>query len=183
MLPLGFVQFIKPTKKHPEIRLRYTPAAGRVYGSSLQRHVTSNSEEPDPVINREDLVLQRRPGRRHLAGYFDQSAPTTTNPGAIYAGFEDESFNQVSWGYLDDGCDGHVTVHLELEGGPTLTAHAHIGAGPPAFAPDTLPLRAVSDELEQMLYGINVDSDDYTLEEAADLVRRGLESVRLPTRP
>ena len=30
-----------------------------------------------------------------------------------------------------------------------------------------------------MLYGVSVDTGEYTLEEAADLVRRGLESVRL----
>lgn len=34
VLPLGHAQYIKPTPEHPEIRLRYTPAGGHVYGSS-----------------------------------------------------------------------------------------------------------------------------------------------------
>jgi hypothetical protein len=36
-LPLGSIQFIKPTKEFPELRLRYTPAGGKIYGSSLMR--------------------------------------------------------------------------------------------------------------------------------------------------
>jgi hypothetical protein len=180
VLPLGFMQFIKPTETYPEIRLRFTPAAGKVYGSSRRRHVSADKEEDDPIIISDDLVVyDTGPGRGTWRGYTDPTAPTTTNPGEIYAGFDDADGNHVSWGYLDDECDGHVRVQLELRDGTTLSAHAHIGAGPPAFAPDTLPLRAVSDELEQMLYGVSVDTGEYTLEEAADLVRRGLESVRL----
>ncbi len=180
VLPLGFVQFIQPTAKYPEIRLRYTPAAGKVYGSSRRRHVTTTREEDDPVITSDDLVLYNSGrGGGKWRGYRDSGAPTTTNPGSIYAGFEDAEGNQVSWGYLDDECDGYVAVQLDLGHGKKLSAHAHIGAGPPAFAPDTLPVRAVSDELEQMLYGVSIEPDRYTLEEAADLVRRGLESVRL----
>src|SRR2546421_534082 len=33
-LPLGWVQYIRPADDHPEIRLRFTPAHGNVYGSS-----------------------------------------------------------------------------------------------------------------------------------------------------
>ena len=35
-LPLGHVRYIKPTTAFPEIRLRFTPAHGNVYGSSKQ---------------------------------------------------------------------------------------------------------------------------------------------------
>ena len=186
VLPLGWVQFIKPTDKHPEIRLRFTPAFGKVYGSSRVRRVDlrAKNDIPDPIIDSDDLVLfDISKGKSTWRNYVDPSPPSPdavkdTNPASIYAGFSDPDGNQVSWGYIDDECDGTVRVSLKAAG-KTLSAHGHIGAGPPAFAPDTLPIRAVSDELEQMLYGINVKPDEYTLEEAADLVRRGLETVRL----
>jgi len=186
-LPLGWVQFIKPSDKYPQIRLRFTPAFGKVYGSSRTRRVNIHAKDdiPDPIINSDDLVLfDTSTGKSTWRNYADPSLPNiktamNTNPASIYAGFSDPDGNQVSWGYIDDECDGTVHVSLQQADGVTLSAHGHIGAGPPAFAPDTLPIRAVSDELEQMLYGIKVQPDEYTLEEAADLVRRGLETVRL----
>jgi hypothetical protein len=180
-LPLGFVQFIKPTAGHPQIRLRFTPAAGRVYGSSRERHTGPTETERDPVITEDDRVLYDAtkgwPGYRESADPA-VSHPTYTNPAQIFAGFTDGT-DQVSWGYLDDECDGIATVVLSLPDGRVLSAHAHIGAGPPAFAPDTLPLRVVSDELEQILGGPTVEDGAVKLEDAAELVLRALESVRL----
>ena len=42
-------------------------------------------------------------------------------------------------------------------GGQTLTAFGRIGVGPPTYAPDGLPIRTVADELEQALFGPDVD--------------------------
>src|SRR4051794_28135677 len=36
VLPLGFAQFVRPPAAQPAIRLRFTPAGGRVYGSSKE---------------------------------------------------------------------------------------------------------------------------------------------------
>src|SRR5207237_2466881 len=36
-LPFGDVQFIRPTKEFPEIRLRFTPAKGLIYGGNDSR--------------------------------------------------------------------------------------------------------------------------------------------------
>jgi hypothetical protein len=177
-LPLGSVQFVKPTKEFPGIRLRFTPAAGKVYGSSRTRHTAPDVEDPDPIIDSDDLVLyQPNPPKATWRGYTETGGPTLTNPAQIYAGFADADGNQVSWGYLDDECDGTATVMLDLGGGKTLTAHAHIGAGPPAYAPDTLPVRVVSDEMEQILLGIEAP-DDVPIDEAEEIVRRALETVR-----
>ncbi|MBL8150837.1 MAG: hypothetical protein JNN15_13005, partial [Blastocatellia bacterium] len=176
-LPLGFVQFIKPTEQFPEIRFRYTPAGGKVYGSSLKRYTAPGKKEDDPIINSEDLVLYDK-NKGSWRGYIDKSSPKLTNPAQIYAGYPDNDGNQVSWGYLDDECDGFVTVRLKISEENTLAAQAHISAGPPAFAPDTLPIRVVSDELEQILLGPEVQGEVST-EEALDIVRRALETVRL----
>ena len=176
LLPLGSVQYIKPTREFPEIRLRFTPAAGKVYGSSRWRNTSADVEVKDPVIDSDDLVLYD-PTKGSWRGYTETSGPTLTNPAQIYAGYQDKNQNQVSWGYLDDECDGTVTVTLDVGGGRPLTARAHIGAGPPAFAPDTLPVRVISDELEQILLGTDV-GDDVTIDEAEEIVRRALETVR-----
>ncbi len=175
-LPLGSVQFIKPTLDFPEIRLRFTPAAGKVYGSSRWRNTAPDVEVDDPIIDSDDLVLYD-PTKGSWRGYTESGGPSLTNPAQIYAGYMGPDGNQVSWGYLDDECDGTATIALDLGGGKTLKATAHIGAGPPAFAPDTLPVRVISDELEQILLGTEV-GDDVSIDEAEEIVRRALETIR-----
>ncbi|MBD8562943.1 hypothetical protein IFU01_01555 [Oxalobacteraceae sp. CFBP 8763] len=181
-LPLGHVQFIAPTDDFPEIRLRYTPAAGKVYGSRMQRlEPQANGVPllvPDPIIDSEALVLYDA-ARGDWLNYTESSGPTLTNPAGIYAGYPNADGQQVSWGYLDDECDGQVRVVLTLADSTKLVAQATIGAGPPAYAPDTLPVRVVSDEMEQLLHGPTVPEDEVSLEQATELVLRALETVRL----
>jgi hypothetical protein len=185
VLPLGKVRYIQPNTKFPEIRLRFTPAAGLVYGASDRRlKKIDDKGKPIEFEDREDIVIEGRviyDGKRDTQkwlGWIDQNVPNTTNPGQIYAGYINEDGNQVSWGYLDDECDGFVTVELACEG-QELTAFARIGAGPPAFAPDGLPIRTVHDELVQAWLGPAVQPADVSASEAEDTVRRALETVRL----
>ena len=181
-LPLGHVQFIAPSDDFPEIRLRYTPAAGLVYGSRMQRLEPQADGVPvlvpDPIIDNEDLVLYDAE-RGDWLNYTESTGPTLTNPAGIYAGYANAQDQQVSWGYLDDECDGLVRVVLTLADSTTLVAQATIGAGPPAYAPDTLPIRVVSDEMEQLLHGPTVPEEEVSLEQATELVLRALETVRL----
>lgn len=181
-LPLGTVQFIKPSVKHPELRFRFTPAAGKVYGAARTRIETAGQAAvDDPIINSDDLVLYN-PEKGTWRGYAESSAfnPTYTMPAQIFAGYDKDNGDHVSWGYLDDECDGMVTAYLqESDSDPEpLTATAHIVAGPPAYAPDILPIRAVSDELEQIFSGIDPDKE-IPIEEAEDVVRRAFESITL----
>jgi len=163
-LPLGEVQYLKPTRSFPEIRLRFTPAAGKVYGPA-----------PDCNVPEGQDIYGKGPWPGHVDVAGD---PTLTIPGGIYAGKEDKDGNQVSFGYLDDECDGIVEVHLAV-GGRDLAAYARIGAGPPAFAPDSFPVRTVADELEQALLGPLVATDSVPSAEAEEIVRRAAETVRL----
>lgn len=180
-LPLGHVQFIKPTTAFPEIRFRYTPAAGLVYGSRKERLVPDQNNNPvltpDPIIDSDELVLYN--DQKDWLNYTESVGPSLTNPAGIYAGYLNAEGNQVSWGYLDDECDGHVKVSLKLQDGQVLSAQSYIGAGPPAFAPDTLPVRVISDEMEQLLYGPTVKDEEVSLDDATELVLRALETVRL----
>jgi hypothetical protein len=184
-LPLGSVQYINPTPAFPEIRLRFTPAGGWVYGSSAKRKVVDAFnkvvEVDDPILASDRIIYDSGPGKGTWRGFDDGTTPIPerTVPGAIYAGYSDPaSGDQISWGYLDDECDGIVTVSLAV-GGKTLTAFARIAAGPPTFAPDSIPIRTVADELDQVLLGPEVDAATVTLEEAEEIVRRAVESVRL----
>jgi hypothetical protein len=180
VLPLGSVRYIKPNEKFPEIRFRFTPAAGKVYGSNPKRKNLDLSgnvvEDDDPVITADRIIYDDKRGT--WRDYVDPGLPTDTNPGQIYGGFSNQQGNQQSWGYLDDECDGIVKVELKA-GGKSLSAFARFGAGPPAFAPDGLPIRTVADELEQALFGPEASASDATLENAEEILRRGFETVRL----
>ncbi len=167
-IPFGHVQYIKPTAAHPGIRLRVTPAAGFVYGSSE----TPPGAGPPTDPNVRAVVYDASRGT--WSRYQDQNLPTITVPGGIYAG----DANGVSRGYLDDGCDGQVRVSLAV-GGQTLSAYGHVGAGPPTYAPDAMPIRTVADELEQALLGPTVDATEATSERVEEIIRRAFETVRL----
>lgn len=182
VLPLGSVQYIKPTDAFPGIRVRFTPAGGWVYGSSDKRKMVDAfnkvRETEDKIISPERIIYD--PEKGTWRGFDDGKtpAPERTVPGAIYAGYSDpKSGDQISWGYLDDECDGIVTATLAIDG-KTLSAFARIAAGPPTFAPDSVPIRTAADELDQVLLGPEADAS-VTLEDAEEIVRRAIESVRL----
>lgn len=170
VLPLGSVRFIAPNAAHPEIRLRFTPARGYVYGST--------GPVIDPGIIPEDRLIYDS-AKGSWRGYFDRSSDTDlTVPGAIYAGDSDAAGNWVSKGYFDDECDGLVHASLTV-GDRTLTAYARIGAGPPAYAPDSFPVRTVHDELEQWMHGVSAEPEDVTFERVEEILRRAFETIRL----
>jgi hypothetical protein len=171
-IPFGHVQYIRPNDAHPEIRLRFTPAGGFVYGAS-------RTLAPQGPLDRNvvDAVYDARPGRGTWLGYSDADpGRPTTVPGGIYA--QDPPFSLVSRGYLDDGCDGIVRVTLTI-GGRRLSAFGRVGAGPPTYAPDAVPIRTVADELEQALFGPTNEVDEATIERVEEIVRRAFETVRL----
>lgn len=171
-VPLGHLQFAKPCTAFPGLRVRYTPAHGKVYGS--------NTGEPDPYIA--GVVYDTAKGEWY--GYKEPDSPpdtlagrSLTNPAQIFAGYSSND-NQVGYGYIDDECDGVIEAHLDL-GEKRITAFARVAAGPPTFAPDSKPIRTVADELDQALNGPDVPAEAAEVEVVRDIVRRALETVRL----
>ena len=163
-IPFGHVHYIRPTPEFPEIRMRFTPAPGRVYGPT--------GGDPNTVDDVYDS------GRGTWDNFVEQPGLGSTVPGGIYAGVFNAQTNEfVSRGYLDDSCDGIVTVSMQLKSGKTLTAIARIASGPPGFAPAAIPVRTVADDLEQAIAG--PDAATGTREEAADILRRALDTARL----
>ncbi len=178
VVPFGWVRYIKPTAAFPEIRLRFTPAGGFVYGSG--KSAPSRSNRPDDP-NLRAIVYDARRGKGTWLGYSepnrDPGLAELTQPASIYAGHSKDQ-QWVSKGYLDDECDG--LVHVELSAGRrVLSAYARIGAGPPAYAPDTFPVRTILNELEQAMFGPSVSDEEATLERAEEIVRRAFETMRL----
>jgi hypothetical protein len=183
-IPFGHVRYIKPTPEFPEIRLRFTPAAGKVYGASaFLNKVDPHTKEPvpDPVFadDPDGKRIVYDPDRGKWRGFFvgptDPAASLLTNPSDIYEGVGDK----FCLGYLDDVCDGPVSVELKMKTGSTLRALAWISSAMPAFAPDSRPVRAVADELEQLIMGPEIDDQEVSLDQAAEIVRRALETIRL----
>jgi hypothetical protein len=164
-IPFGFVQYIKPNEDFPQIRFRLTPAAGRVFGP------VSSATKPPFVwdqVYRADGPWVGYPGASEEA--------QDTIPGAIYYGQQVGSA-WISAGYLDDACDGIVRVSLTV-GKTTFKSFAHVMCGPPAFAPDSLPIRRIQDELEMHFLGPD-NHGEVTNAEVRELLRRAFESVRL----
>jgi hypothetical protein len=170
-LPLGHVQYVKPSDTFPEVRLRFTPAAGHVYGSSKSEPGGLPPDDPNIV----EVLYDANRGT--WMGYTEAGGPALTIPAQIYAG-TDVPNGWESLGYLDDECDGLVHVAVSL-GDRTLSAYARVGAGPPAYAPDGFPIRTVFHELEQALLGHEVDPAEATLADVEEIVRRAFETVRL----
>jgi hypothetical protein len=192
-IPLGHVQFIDPAGGFPEIRVRYTPAHGYVYGSSAFVKNPDGSYASDALgylqndPNLHDVVYD--PSKGKWLGYDEVfppnqvQPPLATIPGQIYAGGASAiPGSWVSSGYLDDECDGTIEVEVTA-GNRTLSSFARIGAGPPAYAPDSYPIRTAYDELEQALLGPDVAPGDYTIEElqeaSEEIIRRAFETIRL----
>jgi hypothetical protein len=167
---LGFVQYLKPTAAFPEIRFRFTPPTGQVYG-----HTAS------AVISADNAIYDRTRGtwdtHRDSAtptGAPDPRAHLSTMPPNIYA---INRVTRANLGYFDDASDGIVSVTLTLPAGRQLTSSARTAAGPPDFAPDSQPVRTMGDELEQLALGPVAES--VTADDVIDIVRRALETMRL----
>jgi hypothetical protein len=191
-IPFGDVRFIRPTAAFPHLRVRYTPARGYVYGAdAFARNADGTYKTAGNYLavdrNIRDVVYDAKRGT--WLGYTESIPPNQpfdpalTVPPQIYAGQEGKtSTDWVSMGYLDDECDGVIAVKIESATG-VLTAFARLGAGPPAYAPDSYPIRSVYDELEQAMLGPTIEPGDYTDDElqreAEEILRRAFETVRL----
>jgi len=170
-LPLGWVQYIRSNEDNP-IRLRFTPAHGKVYGTK--------SDVQDTIVVR--AIYD--PNKGSWGRYVEPENPKNvfsdrshTNPSQTFAGYSMDDYLH-SYGYIDDECDGIIEARLE-NGSNELCAFARVTAGPPTFAPDSKPIRSVADEIEQALLGPHVESSRSEIPRVRELVRRALETVRL----
>jgi hypothetical protein len=189
-IAFGSVRYIKPNEKFPYIRLRFTPGAGLIYGTEQEvegveepflkgRRVYKSSGDPDDTKHRSWWKWD------HSQELEDQAELAKKNdietiPPQLFAIVPPAPpwLNKnvgVSRGYLDDACDGFVHARLVIHG-KTLTAKARIGVAPPHYAPNSLFVRNLIDDLEQASKGPEIDGN--SRERGLDIVRRAFETVR-----
>jgi hypothetical protein len=190
----GAVRYINPTEAFPQIRLRFTPAQGLIYGSN----------KVDPKVPDEDRILgDRRVYDTNKGSWYRFEVPHQIDEGGGGRTEGDRFWNETlppslfaivppapSWlygniaisrGYLDDACDGIVEVELVTKGGQRLKAAARVTSGPPMLVPDARFVRSLADDLEQVVSGPTVPSDEpleVTQARAEEIVRRAYETVR-----
>jgi hypothetical protein len=186
-VPFGTVRFVKPSDDHPEIRLRFTPATGEIYGPRHDQeglideaHAVYDPDKGEwvgfeiPVDDDgNEIVVQ---GRRFYDETFPPSLFAIEPPAPPWL----HDNKAKSRGYLDDACDGIVQVRLRTPDGE-LVASARITSGPPALAPDAGFVRTLLDDLEQVVHGPEVsptENEAVTRARAEDIVRRAFETVR-----
>jgi hypothetical protein len=206
-IDFGSVRYIKPTKAHPEIRLQFTPAKGLIYGTKL----TEEQQKAEPAKKTGEGGFEVPVERAIYDGskrWWNFSIPpgvrnsdpksyvfyNETLPPALFAGDPAPCWLNdnvtVGRGLLDDTCDGIVQVSITFKEREkvrdpiverTVTACSRIVAGPPAPVPDSLFVRHLADDLDQVIFGPEVPADEpvaVTRARAEDVVRRGYETVR-----
>jgi len=180
----GSVRFIKPNDRFPEIRLRFTPAAGLIYGPDQSSEALAADYPGYYQIPEDRQIYDHAKGVWSRLNGIDSENQTV--PPSLFA-IEPPApswFNNntaISRGYLDDACDGFVEVQLTLRDGSKLGATARICSAPPAMAPDSLFVRTLVDDLEQVINGPEVGPEEAPEDiraRAHDIVRRAYETVR-----
>ena len=200
-IEFGQVRYIKPNRKFPEIRLRFTPAKGLIFGPN---NPPPRLPEQDPLMEIENLYKVPREQRIYdtkKGGWCGFQVPADINnanpdyhgkfvnetmPPSLFASVPPappwlHGNIAISRGYLDDTCDGIVTVRLTLKKGGELVARARVTSGPPMMVPDSLFLRNLADDLDQVIHGPDVpenEPEDTTRARALEIVRRAFETVR-----
>jgi hypothetical protein len=180
----GSVRFIKPNRHFPEIRFRFTPAAGLIYGPDQSSEALAEKFPGYYQVPEDRQIYDHAKGSWSRLNGIESENQTV--PPSLFA-IEPPApswFNNneaKSRGYLDDACDGFVEVQLTLRDGSKLGATARICSAPPAMAPDSLFVRTLVDDLEQVIYGPEVGPEESAEDiraKAQDIVRRAFETVR-----
>lgn len=140
-IPLGRVQVLRPAVQPTNqpwsdvvrvdvIRIRFTPARGRMYGPPGAARVSP------PAVSASRAFLNP------AAGWEGAARGSTVQP----ADTVDENPVGTSLGVVDDTCDARVVAELMLAGAP-LGCQANVTSGPPHYAPDRRPFLSLADEI------------------------------------
>ena len=205
-IDFGQVQYVEPNgafENSSHVRLRFTPAKGRIYGPVPPTpRDTALGVIPIYVGDAWRDFDEKMPGTEKKKNNKEDGQaegsktwPRATLPPSLYANTNDPPaapwLNQdraKSRGYLDDACDGFIYVRITdkdrkpLSGpdGKPLKGRARICVAPPAFIPDSQFVRTLADDLDQVVCGPGADDIEPTeaRRRALDIVRRAYETVR-----
>ena len=196
-ITLGHVQVLRATRQIENgvdlsiIRVRFTPARGEVYGPPSAVAGAASALQPG-----EQFPAKTEQGRLH------EIVPLHNrilNPSTPWSSYVMDAVGQVdpqpsdsydgadigggmSWGVVDDTCDGVIQAQLVVSG-TRLVATARITSSSPDFAPDRRPFFSLADDLADRDLDSLPPVDEHTApeteEEVADLFQRALETARM----
>jgi hypothetical protein len=190
-LPMGSVQFLQDDERYPQLRLRFMPGTGEVYGATpltpaqkaaLKIPAVDANSNWDAPPDRQLYDSQK--GSWH--GYRDSDQTINTLSQGLYSAYGKVPFfnftddPEPSRGFLDNAGDGEVLFELVDSAGETrFSARARICAAPPIFAPDAQFIRRLSDDLIQVLEGpVHTPQAQVRLAEAQEIVRGAFQTVQ-----
>jgi hypothetical protein len=152
-IPLGVVQMLRSTPqptgqpwssvvRTDTIRFRYTPARGQFYGPPEAASAQPTLGRPAPAVPSANAFLDP------AAGWRGGSTGNLVQPGDTYDLIDqNDDTTGPSLGVVDDTCEVHFDVTLQVSADRALKTRAIAFVAPPDFAPDRRPFLSVADEL------------------------------------
>lgn len=151
-IPLGSVQMLRSTiqpagqpwsdtVRVDTIRFRYTPARGSFFGPP-------EAAGAQPTLGRTAAAVPSANAFLNpLAGWRGAATGNLVEPGDTYDVIDQSNPRGPSLGVVDDTCEVHFDVALDISSGRTLSARAVAFVAPPDFAPNHRPFLSIADEL------------------------------------
>jgi hypothetical protein len=157
-LRFGRVQLSRPDARFPELRLRFFPPAGVVYGpkslrTKIAQHVAQFSEGTKEEDDRwqEFQIPESRLVLSDIAAWSNWVLTTgdaRTVPVLQFAHLEGPKGTRHSLGLIDDFSDSLITCSIALSAGQKIEAKARVVVTPPDFAPDRRHVVSLADDLK-----------------------------------
>jgi hypothetical protein len=195
-VPLGAFQVIRPAARTAmgidlsQIRVRFTPARGEVYGPPNAIVGPTSPAQPGEIVARQilpgalhEIVPERNrilsPDTPWSTYVMNAKGQTDPQPCDSYDGADVGDWH--CWGTVDDTCDGIITAQLVVAG-QRFVATARVLSGTPDFAPDRRPFVSLAADLaDRDLPAAKICKASLpdTSEEIADLFARVFETAGL----
>lgn len=193
-IPLGEFQVVRPVKSTvyeqdlSTLRVRFTPAKGEVYGPPAAGMAMAKTL-PEGGFNPSSTLIGRMyeivPEKNRILNpetpwstyAYDGPQQEDAQPSDSYDGAS--VAHNVSWGVVDDLCDGILEAQVVLRG-RRFVANARVFSANPDYSPDTRPFFSFADDLADRELP-EPEVDDASLEDAeaeiADLFQRVFETA------
>ncbi len=188
-VPLGEFQVASPNKKHPEIRVRFTPSKGQNYGPTdlkekIHKLISMPGFDPESngiidswqtlIIPDENLILNPE---SPWCNYTLSGGDARTQPGELFALCMVDKI-RYSLGIIDDTSDGIISCSIKKDN-QILKAVARVIVCPQDFAPDRRHVVSIADNLKDRADHNKIEEEykDVSYEELSSEVQDIFERI------